>query len=127
MVDLSSFAHLVGEHVFRSEKLLIPLEKPKNPDPNGAAAIQELLGGKFGEMSTLNNYLHQSFGFKEKRKLKPFYDLVASITAEELGHVELVTTAVNLMLKGSVPEGDPVDAPLQRSFAQLPETRFDIE
>jgi len=98
---------------FRSEKLLIPLEKPKSPDPQGAAAIQELLGGKFGEMSTLNNYLHQSFGFKEKKKLKPFYDLVASITAEELGHVELVSTAINLMLEHSVPEGNPEDAPLE--------------
>ncbi len=97
----------------RSEKLLIPLQKPANPDPNGAAAIQELLGGKFGEMSTLNNYLHQSFGFKEKKKLKPFYDLIASITSEELGHVELVCTAINLMLEGSTPEGDPVSAPLQ--------------
>ena len=97
----------------RIDKLLIPLEKPKHPDPNGAAAVQELLGGKFGEMSTLNNYLHQSFGFKEKKKLKPFYDLVASITAEELGHVELVSTAINLLLEGSVPEGDPVDAPLE--------------
>jgi Mn-containing catalase len=97
----------------RSEKLLIPLEKPASPDPNGAAAIQELLGGKFGEMSTLNNYLHQSFGFKEKKKLKPFYDLVASITTEELGHVELISTAINLMLEGSVPEGDPVSAPLE--------------
>jgi Mn-containing catalase len=97
----------------RSEKLLIPLEKPANPDPNGASAIQELLGGKFGEMSTLNNYLHQSFGFKEKKKLKPFYDLIASITAEELGHVELITTAINLMLEGSVPEGEPVDGPLE--------------
>ncbi len=96
---------------FRSEKLLIPLEKPASPDPNGAAAIQELLGGKFGEMSTLNNYLHQSFGFKEKKKLKPFYDLVASITAEELGHVELITTAINLMLEDSYPEGESVDAP----------------
>jgi len=57
----------------RSEKLLIALDKPSNPDPNGAAAVQELLGGKFGEMSTLNNYLHQSFAFKEKKKLKPFY------------------------------------------------------
>ena len=100
---------------FRSEKLLIPLEKPKNPDPNGAAAIQELLGGKFGEMSTLNNYLHQSFGFKEKKKLKPFYDLVASITAEELGHVELVSTAINLMLEHSTPEGKPEDAPLEEA------------
>lgn len=97
---------------FRSEKLLIPLEKPAQPDPNGAAAIQELLGGKFGEMSTLNNYLHQSFGFKEKKRLKPFYDLIASITAEELGHVELISTAINLMLEGSTPEGDPTTAPL---------------
>ena len=99
----------------RSEKLLIPLQKPASPDPNGAAAIQELLGGKFGEMSTLNNYLHQSFGFKEKKKLKPFYDLVASITAEELGHVELVTAAINLMLEGSTPEGDPTTAPLEEA------------
>ncbi len=97
----------------RSEKLLIPLEKPASPDPNGAAAIQELLGGKFGEMSTLNNYLHQSFGFKEKKKLKPFYDLVASITAEELGHVELISTAINLMLEDSIPEGDPTSAPAE--------------
>ncbi len=99
----------------RTEKLLIPLQKSKNPDPNGAAAIQELLGGKFGEMSTLNNYLHQSFAFKEKKKLKPFYDLVASITAEELGHVELVSTAINLLLEDSLPEGDPTKAPLEEA------------
>ena len=110
---------------FRSEKLLIPLQKPANPDPNGAAAVQELLGGKFGEMSTLNNYLHQSFGFKEKKKLKPFYDLIASITAEELGHVELVSTAINLMLEGSVPEGDPTEAPLSAA-ANLRNTHHPI-
>ncbi len=109
----------------RSEKLLIPLQKPANPDPNGAAAIQELLGGKFGEMSTLNNYMHQSFGFKEKAKLKPFYDLIASITAEELGHVELVCTAVNLMLEGSTPEGDPTSAPLEEA-ANLRNTHHTI-
>ena len=103
---------------FRSEKLLIPLEKPSSPDPIGAAAIQELLGGKFGEMSTLNNYLHQSFGFKEKKKLKPFYDLIASITSEELGHVELISTAINLMLEDSTPQGEPVDAPLREAASQ---------
>ncbi len=37
---------------------------------------------------------------------------MASITAEELGHVELISTAINLMLEGSVPEGEPTDAPL---------------
>lgn len=99
----------------RREKLLIPIEKPKSPDPNGAAAVQELLGGKFGEMSTLNNYLHQSFGFKEKKKLAPFYDLVASITAEELGHVELVSHTINLLLENSVPDGDPASGPLEET------------
>jgi Mn-containing catalase len=53
----------------RSEKLLIPLQKPKNPDPNGAAAVQELLGGKFGEMSTLNNYLHHHSALKKRSAL----------------------------------------------------------
>jgi Mn-containing catalase len=33
----------------------------KKPDPNAAAALQELLGGKYGEMSTLGNYMFQSF------------------------------------------------------------------
>ena len=31
------------------------------PTPPGAAAVQELLGGKFGEMSTFMNYTYQSF------------------------------------------------------------------
>ncbi len=66
----------------RIDKLLIDLPRPKHPDANAAAAVQELLGGKFGEMSTLNNYMFQSFGFRNKKKLKPFYSLVASITAE---------------------------------------------
>ena len=44
-----------------------------------------LLGGKYGEMSTLSNYMFQSFNFRSKSKLRPFYSLVASITAEELG------------------------------------------
>ena len=88
---------------------------PKNADPNAAAALQELLGGKYGEMSTLNNYLFQSFSFRNKTKLRPFYSLVASITAEELGHVELVSTGVNMLANGPETEtedgGDISDAP----------------
>ena len=74
--------------------------------------MQELLGGKFGEMSTLNNYMYQSFNFRQKNKFKPFYDLVASITAEEFGHVELVSNTINLLQKGISFEGDPNVAPL---------------
>lgn len=71
----------------RVNRLQIPLPEPKEPMPNAGAALQELLGGKYGEMSTLGNYLFQSFNFRSKSKLKPFYSLVAAITAEELGHV----------------------------------------
>jgi Mn-containing catalase len=96
----------------RINKLLIELPMPTNPDANAAAAVQDLLGGKYGEMSTLNNYLYQSFNFREKKKLKPFYDLVASITAEEIGHVELVTNTINLMIYGTTRPGDVNAAPM---------------
>jgi Mn-containing catalase len=78
----------------RIDKLQIELPAPKKQDPNAAAALQELLGGKYGEMSTLGNYMFQSFNFRSKSKLRPFYSLVAAITAEELGHVELVSNGV---------------------------------
>ncbi|GBF77000.1 manganese catalase [Paenibacillus sp. 598K] len=96
----------------RINKLQIELPPSTFADANAAAAVQELLGGKFGEMSTLNNYLFQSFNFRGKTKLKPFYDLVASITAEELGHVELVSAAINLILTGTTGPGKPDSTPL---------------
>lgn len=91
----------------------IDLPAPEYGDANAAAAVQELLGGKFGEMSTLNNYMYQSFNFRQKNKFKPFYDLVASITAEEFGHVELVSNTINLLQKGVSFDGKPDVTPLQ--------------
>ena len=101
----------------RIDKLQTELPPPKKQDPNAAAALQELLGGKYGEMSTLGNYMFQSFNFRSKEKLRPFYSLVASITAEELGHVELVSNGVAMLNAGpDVPAnekggGDISDAP----------------
>ncbi|MEK5215550.1 Mn-containing catalase (includes spore coat protein CotJC) [Psychrobacillus psychrotolerans] len=97
----------------RVDKLLIDLPRVEYGDANAASAVQELLGGKFGEMSTLNNYMYQSFNFRGRKKLKPFYDLVASITAEEFGHVELVSNTINLLNKNSSFTGDPNSSPLQ--------------
>ena len=56
--------------------------------------------------------MFQSFNFRGKRKLKPFYDLVASITAEEFGHVELVTTTINLLYRNTTFAGLPDTTPL---------------
>lgn len=88
----------------RIDRLQVELPMPTEAQPNEAAALQELLGGKYGEMSTLGNYMFQSFNFRSKSKLRPFYSLVASITAEELGHVELVSNGVALLNNGP---GDP--------------------
>jgi manganese catalase len=44
----------------RIDRLQIELPLPSEPAPNAAAALQELLGGKYGEMSTLGNYLFRS-------------------------------------------------------------------
>ena len=41
--------------VIRIDQVPIQFPEPNGPSPNGAAAVQELLGGKFGEMSTLMN------------------------------------------------------------------------
>lgn len=100
----------------RMNRLAVELPIPEYGCANSAAAVQELLGGKFGEMSTLNNYLFQSFNFRQKKKLKPFYDLVASITAEEVGHVELVSTTINLLLRNTTFNADPDCTPLQNGL-----------
>src|SRR5215203_2244128 len=90
----------------RIDRLQVPLPEPKKPNPNAAAALQELLGGKYGEMSTLGNYMFQSFNFRNKTKLRPFYSLVSAIFMEELGHVELVSNGISMLNNGP---GDPTE------------------
>ncbi|MBX6377494.1 MAG: manganese catalase family protein [Clostridia bacterium] len=97
----------------RIDRLQIELPQPKEADPNAAAAVQELLGGRFGEMSTLMNYMYQSFNFRGRDKLQPYYDLIANIATEELGHIELVAATINLLLTNSTKPADPDKAPLQ--------------
>ena len=89
--------------ILRIDRLGTELPPPSDPDPDGAAAVQELLGGKFGEMSTLMNYTFQSFNFRDRQGARPFYDLVANIAAEEFGHIELVAATINTMLTGATP------------------------
>jgi Mn-containing catalase len=89
--------------IVRIDRLQVELPPPSDPDPDGASVVQELLGGKFGEMSTWLNYTFQSFNFRNRQGARPFYDLVANIAAEEFGHVELVAATINTMLTGATP------------------------
>ena len=99
--------------ISRFDKIAVDLPRPKNPSANDAAAVQELLGGRFGEMSTLMNYTFQSFNFRRRKKLRPFYDVIASIAAEEYSHIETLSYAINLLLTGTTKRGkDPSATPL---------------
>src|SRR3954470_6457184 len=92
--------------ILRIDRLGTELPPPSDPDPAGAAAVQELMGGRFGEMSTLMNYTFQSFNFRNRQGARPFYDLIANIAAEEFGHIELVAATINTMLTGASPTDD---------------------
>jgi Mn-containing catalase len=98
--------------ILRVDRLQIEMDMPEQPDPAAAAAVQELLGGRFGEMSTFMNYTFQSWNFRGREKVRPYYELIANIGTEEYGHVELVASTVNGMLTGSSSGGDPTDTPL---------------
>lgn len=73
---------------------------PDEPDPAAANALQEGLGGQFGEMRTMMQYLFQSFNFRGPDG-KPFRDLLYGIGTEEIGHVELIATTIARLVDGS--------------------------
>src|SRR5688572_15001718 len=72
---------------------------PDEPDPAAANALQEGLGGQFGEMRTMMQYLFQSFN--ARGDAKPFKDLIQGVGVEEISHVELIATTINHLLDGS--------------------------
>ncbi len=103
--------------ITRFDKLAIELPEAKHPSANAAAAVQELMGGRFGEMSTLMNYTFQSFNFRGRDKMRPFYDLIANIAAEEFGHIEVVAYTINQFLSGtSKRDPNPASHPLKDSL-----------
>ncbi|ROR30836.1 Mn-containing catalase [Curtobacterium sp. JUb34] len=84
------------------------------PDPAAANALQEGLGGQFGEMRTMMQYLFQAMNFRGPAA-KPYRDLIQGVGTEEISHVELIGTTISRLLDGS-PEytgklTDPLDKP----------------
>lgn len=80
------------------------------PDPSAANALQEGLGGQFGEMRTMMQFLFQSFNFRGNGI--PYLDLIQGIGIEEISHVELITKTISRLLDGA-PEyhGGKFDVP----------------
>jgi Mn-containing catalase len=86
----------------------LPKDKPNNLAAN---ALQEGLGGQFGEMRTMMQYLFQNFNFRGKAK--QYRDLIKSVASEEIGHVELISTTINMLLEGTTENAPPNELPLK--------------
>src|SRR5579875_3311237 len=105
--DISVFLMSVSKSFYKGESssMFFHVQKlineivPDEPDPAAANALQEGLGGQFGEMRTMMQYLFQSFNFRGKAK--PYLDLIQGVGVEEISHVELIATTINHLLDGS--------------------------
>ncbi|HEY8531937.1 MAG TPA: manganese catalase family protein [Limnochorda sp.] len=75
--------------------------KPERPDPVYAKKLQEVLGGAYGEITVMMQYLFQGWNCRGPAKYR---DLLLDIGTEEMGHVEMLATMIARLLEGS-----PVD------------------
>jgi Mn-containing catalase len=83
---------------FQVQKLINPIVDDQ-PDPSAANALQEGLGGQFGEMRTMMQYMFQGFNFRGNAVA--YRDLIQGIFMEEISHVELITKTISKLLDGA--------------------------
>src|SRR5829696_7643978 len=71
------------------------------PNPVFARMLQQAIGGPEGEMRVMNQYLFQGFGHRGEKKYR---DMLLATGTEEIGHVEVLATAVAMNLEGAKSE-----------------------
>ncbi len=72
---------------------------PERPDPVYAKKLQEVLGGQFGEISVMMQYLFQGWNCRGPAKYK---DMLLAIGTEEIAHVEtLCANMIAQLLNGA--------------------------
>ncbi|WP_411676955.1 manganese catalase family protein [Caproicibacter sp.] len=79
--------------MFKHEKQLLKEVRVDGPNLNYANMMQEQFGGPQGELKAALQYISQSFRIKDPAIKDLFFD----IGSEELGHMEMVGTLVNLL------------------------------
>ncbi|WP_432548191.1 manganese catalase [Kineococcus sp. SYSU DK004] len=72
--------------------------KPEKPDALFAMKFQEILGGQFGEMTVMMQYLFQGWNCRVPGKYK---DMIMDIGTEEISHVEMLTVMLARLLEGA--------------------------
>lgn len=81
--------------MFFHKKQLQYFTPPEQPDPIYAMKIQELIGGVFGEMTVMMQYLFQGWNCRGPAKYR---DMLLDIGTEEIGHVEMLATMIAHLL-----------------------------
>jgi Mn-containing catalase len=72
--------------------------KPDRPDPVYAKKLQEILGGQFGEITVMMQYLFQGWNCRGEQKYR---DMLLDIGTEEIAHVEMISTMIAQLLDGA--------------------------
>ena len=82
---------------YTDNKLQYPV-RVDAPNPLFARALQQAIGGVEGEIRVAMQYFFQACGARGNPK---FRDMLMNTAAEELGHIEMLATAVALNLEGA--------------------------
>src|SRR3954469_8115160 len=82
---------------FTDGKLQYPVRVDR-PNPLFARALQQAIGGVEGEIRVMMQYLFQSWGARGPKKYR---DMLLATATEEIGHIEMLATAVALNLEGA--------------------------
>ncbi|RKD97837.1 manganese catalase family protein [Halopiger aswanensis] len=74
----------------------------EDPDPHFAKLLQQAIGGQEGEMRVALQYMFQAWALPEE--YEAYRNLLMETAAEELGHIEMLASAVTKNLRGSPKE-----------------------
>ncbi len=81
--------------MFFHKKHLQYYTRPEQPDPIYAKNVQELIGGVFGEMTVMMQYLFQGWNCRGPAKYR---DMLLDVGTEEIGHIEILATMIAHLL-----------------------------
>jgi Mn-containing catalase len=84
--------------MFIHHKKLAYTVRVDKPNPVFARMLQQAIGGPEGELRVMTQYLFQGFGYRGPEKYR---DMLLATATEEIGHVEVLATAVAMNLEGA--------------------------
>jgi Mn-containing catalase len=99
-------------------QLPLPLTQVRvdTPNPLFAKMLQQAIGGVEGEIRVTMKYLFPAWGSRGPKKYR---DMLLNTGTEEIGHIEMLCTAVALNLEGAKPgveEGVAAKSPVMQAM-----------